>query len=101
MHYCVHCGHVDADQRMASFLQYFCQKFDFSLQIANATAVSIALPTIQKEMNLEPAQLQWIMSAYPLSSVGNTRLSVFLCTSNKDSTHHRYHFLGLPLPRMR
>ncbi|KIM37309.1 hypothetical protein M413DRAFT_448602 [Hebeloma cylindrosporum] len=38
------------------------------INIANSTAVSIALPTIQKEMKLEPAQLPWIMSAYPLSS---------------------------------
>ncbi|CAA7265687.1 unnamed protein product [Cyclocybe aegerita] len=38
------------------------------VNIANATAVSIALPTIQKEMNLQEAQLQWVVSAYPLSS---------------------------------
>ncbi|KAF8956149.1 major facilitator superfamily domain-containing protein [Flammula alnicola] len=30
--------------------------------------MSIALPTVEKEWHLEPAQLQWIMSAYPLSS---------------------------------
>jgi len=43
---------------------------DFSLfQLANATAFSIALPTIQKEMHLKEAQLQWIVSVYPLSSV--------------------------------
>lgn len=45
------------------------KRLTVSFQIANSTAVSIALPTIQKEMNLEPAQLQWIMAAYPLSSV--------------------------------
>jgi hypothetical protein len=31
--------------------------------------MSIALPTVEKEWRLEPAQLQWVMSAYPLSSV--------------------------------
>jgi len=29
----------------------------------------IALPTVQKEMKLEPAQVQWVVAAYPLSSV--------------------------------
>ena len=46
---------------------------NFLFQIANSTSVSIALPTIQKEMDLEPTQLQWIMSAYPLSSVSKGR----------------------------
>jgi len=49
------------------------QVVNFLFQIANSTSVSIALPTIEKEMNLEPAQLQWVMSAYPLSSVSKGR----------------------------
>ncbi|KAK7450578.1 hypothetical protein VKT23_012887 [Stygiomarasmius scandens] len=36
--------------------------------IANNTTVSIALPTIQFDMHIEQVQLQWIVSAYPLSS---------------------------------
>jgi hypothetical protein len=51
------------------FFDDYPQVVNFLVQIANITAVSIALPTIEKEMNLEPAQLQWIMSAYSLSSV--------------------------------
>ncbi|KAF9478869.1 MFS general substrate transporter [Pholiota conissans] len=35
---------------------------------ANTTAMSIALPTMQKEWNLGPSQLQWPVSAYSLSS---------------------------------
>lgn len=31
--------------------------------------MSIALPTVEREWHLQPAQLQWMMSAYPLSSV--------------------------------
>jgi len=55
----------------------------------------IALPTIQKEMNLEPEQLQWSMSAYPLSLVKKTRLLVFpihFVSIHKDSAHH-FNFL--------
>ncbi|KIM37307.1 hypothetical protein M413DRAFT_13459 [Hebeloma cylindrosporum] len=40
------------------------------VNVANSTAMSISLPTLQKEMKLEPAQLQWMMAAYPLSSGG-------------------------------
>ncbi|PPQ92095.1 hypothetical protein CVT25_008261 [Psilocybe cyanescens] len=38
------------------------------INTANTTSVAIALPTIEKELKLEPADLQWIISAYPLSS---------------------------------
>ncbi|KIM37306.1 hypothetical protein M413DRAFT_423520 [Hebeloma cylindrosporum] len=38
------------------------------VNMANSTAMSISIPTLQKEMKLEPAQLQWMMAAYPLSS---------------------------------
>jgi hypothetical protein len=43
----------------------------FSLQDANASAFAMALPTIQKEMQLQQTdpQLQWIVSGYPLSCV--------------------------------
>ena len=40
-----------------------------SIEVANSTSVSVALPTIQKELQLQPAQLQWVVSAYSLSSV--------------------------------
>ncbi|KAF9048977.1 major facilitator superfamily domain-containing protein [Panaeolus papilionaceus] len=36
--------------------------------IGGVTTVSISLPTIQREMGLQEEQLQWIVSAYPLSS---------------------------------
>ena len=35
---------------------------------ANATVVSISLPTIGRELQLTEGELQWIVSAYPLSS---------------------------------
>ncbi|PPQ72095.1 hypothetical protein CVT26_006873 [Gymnopilus dilepis] len=38
------------------------------INVANSTSVSVALPTIQKELQLQPAQLQWVVSAYSLSS---------------------------------
>ncbi|KAF8887856.1 major facilitator superfamily domain-containing protein [Gymnopilus junonius] len=38
------------------------------INTANSTSISIALPTIQRELHLQPAQIQWIVSAYPLSS---------------------------------
>ncbi|KDR72245.1 hypothetical protein GALMADRAFT_74165 [Galerina marginata CBS 339.88] len=38
------------------------------INVANSTSVSISLPTIQRELQLQPAQLQWVLSAYPLSS---------------------------------
>jgi len=43
----------------------------YSLQDANASAFAMALPTIQKEMQLQQTapQLQWIVSGYPLSCV--------------------------------
>ncbi|EAU84975.2 efflux protein [Coprinopsis cinerea okayama7 len=38
------------------------------INIANSTSVSIALPTIGRELGLHEADLQWLVSAYPLSS---------------------------------
>ena len=39
------------------------------MQIANATTFAIALPTIQKEMQIKEIQLQWVVAAFPLSAV--------------------------------
>lgn len=33
--------------------------------------MAIAVPTLEKEWQLDPTQLQWIISAYPLSSVSS------------------------------
>ncbi|PIL29314.1 MFS general substrate transporter [Ganoderma sinense ZZ0214-1] len=38
------------------------------LNISNATAVSISLPTIGRDLNIIESKLQWIVSAYSLSS---------------------------------
>ncbi|KAF8331587.1 efflux transporter [Amanita rubescens] len=35
---------------------------------SNTTSVSIALPTIGRELNISPPRLQWLVSAYALSS---------------------------------
>ena len=37
------------------------------LDLANLSAVTIALPTIQKDLNVQVAQLQWTISAYSLT----------------------------------
>ena len=39
------------------------------LQTANATAVSIALPTIGIELGIEEDQLQWLVSSYSITAV--------------------------------
>ena len=52
-----------------SLRNFLKQEVDFPFQVANSTAISIALPTLQKEMKMEPDQAQWVMSAYALSSV--------------------------------
>ncbi|TFK35336.1 major facilitator superfamily domain-containing protein [Crucibulum laeve] len=38
------------------------------ISTANNNAVSISLPTIGRELNLDESELQWIVGAYPLSS---------------------------------
>ncbi|KAA1477463.1 efflux transporter, partial [Dentipellis sp. KUC8613] len=38
------------------------------INTSNSTFVSIALPTIGRELNIREAQLQWLVSAYSLSS---------------------------------
>lgn len=42
--------------------------FAMIINLANFSAASIALPTIQRELDLQEAQLQWIISSYPLCS---------------------------------
>lgn len=37
------------------------------LDLANLSAVTIALPTIQKDLNVNVAQLQWAITAYALT----------------------------------
>ena len=46
----------------------------YGSQTANTTAVFISLPTIGEDLNIEETKLQWIISAYSLSSV-SPRLS--------------------------
>ncbi|KAG1735286.1 major facilitator superfamily domain-containing protein [Suillus paluster] len=38
------------------------------VNISNSTSVSISLPTIEKDLDIEQEQLQWLVSAYSLSS---------------------------------
>lgn len=37
------------------------------LDLANLSAVTIALPTIQKDLDVKVAELQWTISAYALT----------------------------------
>jgi hypothetical protein len=39
------------------------------INVANATAVAIALPRIGKDLHIGEDQLQWVVSAYSLSAV--------------------------------
>lgn len=44
--------------------------FNFAaMQTANTTSTGIALPTIGADLNIPKAQLDWVVSGYPLSSV--------------------------------
>jgi hypothetical protein len=49
--------------------------------------MSLALPTLQKEMKLKPAQVQWVVSVYPLSSV-SAKLTLIRLRLLKDSAHY-------------
>ena len=71
MHCCVHFGpRVDDCQCEEVYPAIFSeQEVDFPFEVANSTAMSIALPILQKEMKLEPARVQWVISAYSLTSV--------------------------------
>lgn len=40
------------------------------LDLANLSAITIALPTIQKDFNINVSDLQWIISAYALTFGG-------------------------------
>lgn len=47
-----------------------CNRLVTFWQISNSTSMSISLPVIEKSINIQENQLQWLMSAYSLSSVG-------------------------------
>lgn len=51
-------------------------------QSSNATAVSIALPRIGASLHIEEAKLQWLVSAYSLSSV-----CMFTASVTKQMSH--------------
>ena len=40
------------------------------LDLANLSAITIALPTIQKELHVNMSDLQWVISAYALTFGG-------------------------------
>src|SRR5882757_553411 len=42
------------------------QPFITSLQVSNSSSVSISLPTIGKDIDIQEDQLQWLASAYSL-----------------------------------
>ena len=46
--------------------------------MANSSSTSIIIPTIQRELGLQTAQLQWIVSSYPLSAVSPVSLRVIV-----------------------
>ena len=73
MHRCAHFDLVDDCQCEQFFhpMIFPNRRPTFYFQEANSSVMSIALPTLQKEMKLEPAQVQWMMSVYPLSSVSD------------------------------
>ncbi|KAG6837022.1 hypothetical protein H0H93_016229 [Arthromyces matolae] len=50
--------------------------FAMIVSSANNTSVSISLSTIGRSFNIEEVQLQWLVSAYPLSSVDSMTLDI-------------------------
>ena len=69
-----HCDFIDDCQCEAFVSVIVYKKLTFPFQVANTASMYIALPTIQKEMNLEPVQAQWVVCAYPLSSVSEPNI---------------------------
>ncbi|KAF5359653.1 hypothetical protein D9756_002891 [Leucocoprinus leucothites] len=65
----VHEGyHVVQRSLLSSLIIVLVATLSMIINIGNNTLVSIALPTIGREFNADPSLLQWIVSAYPLSS---------------------------------
>jgi hypothetical protein len=62
------------------------QEVDFLFQEANSSVMSIVLSTLQNEMKLEPAQVQWVVSVYSLSSV--SELILIRLGRLEDSSHY-------------
>lgn len=54
--------------RLKSIVLVLTVTFAMIINLANSSAISIALPAIQRELDLQEAQLQWIVSSYSLSS---------------------------------
>ena len=44
--------------------------------VLDSTIVNVALPSIQKDLNLSEASLQWIVTAYTLASAGSRSWAV-------------------------
>jgi MFS family permease len=53
---------------LKSIVLVFTVTFATIINIANISSTSIIIPTIQRELGLQTAQLQWIVSSYPLSA---------------------------------
>lgn len=60
--------HVVHRSRTSSLVIVLVATLSMIINISNSTAVSIALPTIGSQFNADPLLLQWIVSAYSLSS---------------------------------
>ena len=67
------------------------------LDLANLSAVTIALPTIQKDLNVKAAELQWTISAYALTVSPSTLAVLGLVrrtTPAKSCSLAAFSFLG-------
>ncbi|KXN82109.1 hypothetical protein AN958_03163 [Leucoagaricus sp. SymC.cos] len=60
--------HVVQRSLFSSLVIVFVSTVSMVVNIGNSTTIAIALPTIGQHFNADPSLLQWIVSAYPLSS---------------------------------
>jgi len=56
------------------------------LDLANLSAITIALPTIQKELDIDIANLQWIISGYALTVHSTGPRALHSCAYRKRLT---------------
>jgi MFS family permease len=52
---------------IGTIFDWICSCSAMFLDLANLSAITIALPTIEKEFNVGVGDLQWVISAYALT----------------------------------
>lgn len=77
------------DNKNCKWWILFALSFALALVFIDQTAISVALPTIQRSLNLNSSLIQWVINAYLLA------LSAFILLSGKigDQLGHKHTFL--------